>query len=127
MKPSLLRAAARWKIPRELALAVIDRDLRCIYCNTDFGDFTAKRSKRPSWEHIVNDESIVNTANIALCCIGCNSSKGTKPLDVWLESDYCSARTIVKQFLAPVAAAAIGGKLHQRLSLISADSAKISK
>jgi len=37
----------------------------------------------------VNDLSLVNLANIALCCWGCNASKGRKTLEAWLQSDYC--------------------------------------
>lgn len=33
-----------------------------------------------TWEHIINDASIVTRENIALCCVACNSSKGTKRL-----------------------------------------------
>ena len=67
---------------------------------------TARRD-RPSWEHIVNDASIVTRENIALCCIGCNASKGTKSLDVWLRSQYCLGRGISSQSIAPVAQSAL--------------------
>ena len=107
MTPLLLRTAAQWKIPRELALAVIARDIRCIYCNRDFGEPQGPRSACPSWEHIVNDESLVDLANIALCCVGCNASKGTKPLSLWLNAKYCSGRGISRQSIATVAFASL--------------------
>ena len=88
MTPLLLRTAAKWKIPRELALTVIERDLRCIYCNREFGEPQGPRAACASWEHIVNDESIVNLSNIALCCVGCNASKGTKPHLIRKESKH---------------------------------------
>lgn len=110
MTPLLLRTAARWKIPRELALAVIARDVRCIYCNREFGEPQGPRVACPSWEHIVNDESIVTVENIALCCVGCNASKGTKPLGLWLSSKYCSDRSINKQSIAAIAAAALAAQ-----------------
>ena len=103
MNPLLLRTAAKWKIPRELALLVIARDRRCIYCSREFGEPQAPRAARPSWEHIVNDESIVNLSNIALCCVGCNASKGTKPLSHWLKTNYCSERSITSQSISEVA------------------------
>ena len=80
----LVRTAARWKIPRDLAMAVISRDEHCIYCRRVFEGSLRPRAVRPSWEHIVNDGSLVNAENIALSCVGCNASKGTKPLEKWL-------------------------------------------
>ncbi len=101
----LVRAAARWKVPRDLALAVLARDLRCIYCSRDFAaEMSGPRAGLASWEHIINDESIVTLENIALCCIGCNSSKGTKNLGDWLKSKYCQTRGIGPDTIAAVAA-----------------------
>ncbi len=31
-----------------------------------------------TWEHIINDASVVSRENIAWCCVVCNSSKGTR-------------------------------------------------
>lgn len=47
-----------------------------------------------TWEHIINDASIVTRDNIARCCFACNSSKGTKRLSDWMNSDYCKKRGI---------------------------------
>ena len=110
MTPLLLRTANRWKIPRELALAVIARDIRCIYCNREFGQPQGPRAACASWEHIVNDETLINTANVALCCVGCNASKGTKPLKTWISSSYCKERGISSHSLAKVAADALAGQ-----------------
>lgn len=103
----LIRTASRWKIPRELALAVLARDIRCIYCGREFVAPQGPRAACPSWEHIVNDLAIVTPENIALCCVGCNASKGTKALSGWLESKYCTTRGIGEQSMAPVALAAL--------------------
>lgn len=67
------------------------------------------RSRKPSWEHIVNDASIVTRDNIARCCIGCNASKGRKTLAEWLDSDYCKVRGITAESIAPVAQATLAG------------------
>ena len=40
--------------------------------------------------------------NIALCCVSCNSSKGSKALTVWLESKYCKVREISSDTVAEV-------------------------
>ena len=70
----------RWNIPHWLEKAVMERDRACIYCAVSFSTPTTRRGDRPSWEHIVNDESIVTLANIARCCLSCNASKGAKLL-----------------------------------------------
>lgn len=104
--PRLIRTAARWSIDRDLAVEVLGRDVRCVYCNRDF-DLSGPRSKTPSWEHIVNDATMVDSRNIALCCVGCNASKGRKALEVWLSSTYCKVRGISRDTIAPIAALAL--------------------
>lgn len=103
----LIRTARRWKIPREVALAVLARDIRCVYCGHGFGELQGPRAAWRSWEHIVNDLALVNEDNIALCCVGCNASKGTKTLSAWLNSRYCLTHRIGEQSMAPVALAAL--------------------
>ncbi len=96
----------RWNIPTWLEREVLERDRSCIYCGTLFDAATARRD-RPSWEHIVNDASVVTRENIALCCIGCNASKGTRQLAAWLQSRYCLTRGISSRSVAPIAQAAL--------------------
>ena len=50
----------------------------------------APRKAVATWEHIINDARIITRENIALCCCGCNSSKGQKNLAGWLQSTYCA-------------------------------------
>jgi hypothetical protein len=57
---------------------------------------------RPSWEHIVNHARIITRENISLCCRSCNSSKGVKRLEAWLESGYCRTRGISRETVAEV-------------------------
>lgn len=98
----------RWNIPDWLESEVIARDRQCIYCRVSFGARSDLRRDRPSWEHIINDVGIITRDNIALCCVGCNASKGTKALAVWLQSEYCLGRSITRESIAPVAQAALG-------------------
>jgi hypothetical protein len=86
--------ANRWNIPTSLEREVVARDRTCVYCQVVFTSTPAERRFRPSWEHIVNDARIITRENIALCCVGCNASKGAKTLAVWLESKYCKSRGI---------------------------------
>lgn len=97
----------RWNIPAELEAKVRARDTRCIYCRVSFQQASERRGQRPSWEHIVNDASLVTTANIALCCISCNASKGAKNLRAWLGSKYCQRWGISAKSIAPVARVAL--------------------
>lgn len=85
---------------------ILARDLSCIYCGQVFAD-ASRRGQRRSWEHIVNDATMISPANIALCCISCNASKGAKLLAVWMDSRYCTARGIDQDTIAPVARAAL--------------------
>jgi hypothetical protein len=55
-----------------------------------------------TWEHIINDASIITRENIARCCVACNSSKGTKSLYDRLQSNYCKKRGINKDTVAEV-------------------------
>jgi len=99
--------ANRWNIPKWLEQEVKARDQACIYCGIRFGSRNAPRKERLSWEHIVNDVRIVTLQNIALCCIGCNASKGAKSLAAWLLSAYCRERAITMDSVAAVARASL--------------------
>ena len=92
--------ANRWNIPAGLEAEVRERDKDCVYCRTPFA--ATKTRSAPSWEHIVNDASIVTRENIALCCRGCNASKGQKVLAVWLETTYCKVWGITRETVAPI-------------------------
>jgi hypothetical protein len=63
-----------------------------------------------TWEHIVNDARIINRENIARCCVSCNSSKGTKEVSEWLESNYCKKRGITKESVAQVVKSALASR-----------------
>lgn len=91
--------ANRWKIPKDVELAVKARDVNCVYCGVEFG---ITRSTKASWEHIVNDITISTLENIALCCVGCNASKGAKDLKFWLASHNAQRRGINNDTLADI-------------------------
>ncbi|UDF36840.1 UNVERIFIED_ORG: HNH endonuclease [Shinella sp. XGS7] len=80
------------------------RDVRCVYCGCEFGE---ERARKRSWEHIINDVHIATLENIALCCIGCNASKGAKLLTQWLASPGARRRGITESTLADVVLAAL--------------------
>ena len=93
-----------WGIPKGIEEAVLDRDKLCIYCGCEFG---IERAKKKSWEHIINDIRITTLDNIALCCVGCNASKGNKDLDIWFNSNNAKKRGITSETIADVVKAAL--------------------
>ena len=68
--------ANNWNIPDLLEEEVKRRDKQCVYCGVEFTPASVSKKTSASWEHIVNDGSSTSRKNIALCCYGCNSSKG---------------------------------------------------
>ena len=94
-----------WGIPEWLEREVRLRDKDCIYCGVRM---KVRRSSRGSirtvatFEHIINDASVITRENIALCCVACNSSKGAKPLASWMRSAYCAKRGINERTVAGV-------------------------
>jgi hypothetical protein len=94
-----------WGIPDWLEKEVKERDKSCIYCGTQMIEQMPPHGPRKAvatWEHIINDASIITRENIARCCVACNSSKGTKSLSDWLQSGYCKKRSINKDTVAEV-------------------------
>ncbi|MEP6790492.1 MAG: hypothetical protein ABI907_03920 [Ramlibacter sp.] len=104
----------RWKIPEWLEQEVTERDLACVYCRVEFAREQPVRRSKPSWEHIVNDELIITRENIALCCVGCNASKGAKALAIWLESTYCKSRGITRESVASVIQTALASAVEAK-------------
>jgi hypothetical protein len=99
--------ANRWNIPEWLEREVKQRDKKCIYCGIEFTDSKESRKTSATWEHIINDAKIITRDNIALCCCGCNASKGTKTLLNWLQSKYCKDRNINQETVAKIVKQAI--------------------
>ncbi|MCX5784894.1 MAG: HNH endonuclease [Elusimicrobia bacterium] len=95
----------KWGIPDWLEYEVRQRDKLCVYCRTPMLEFPPADGSRKSvatWEHIVNDARIITRENIARCCASCNSSKGTKKLSFWIESNYCKRHGIHRETVADV-------------------------
>ena len=95
----------RWGIPKLLEDEIKARDKNCVYCGIkllEVGIPGSSRKTKATWEHIINDASIVTRDNIARCCAACNSSKGTKTISNWIDSNYCKKRGINKSTVAPI-------------------------
>ena len=99
--------ANNWNIPKDLEKQIRDRDTGCVYCGNQFLSHKESVKASMSWEHIINDASIITSENICLCCRGCNASKGQKKLSDWLRTKYCKERGITHETVAPIIKAAI--------------------
>lgn len=88
-----------WGIPQNIEDLVLERDQCCVYCGCAF---STERAKKKSWEHIINDINIKTLDNIALCCVGCNASKGNKELMSWFNSENARKRGITSETIADV-------------------------
>jgi len=99
--------ANNWNIPDWLEKEVRERDKTCVYCDVEFTPAKVSMKSAASWEHIINDAKIITRENIALCCCGCNASKGQKPLSIWLQSKYCKEHGITPYSVAQIIKQAI--------------------
>ncbi len=71
----------RWDIPDWLEEEVRERDKVCVYCGIQMVDRMPPDGSRKAvatWEHIINDVSIVTRENIARCCVACIQVKGQR-------------------------------------------------
>ena len=104
----------RWNIPECLENEVRERDHVCVYCGIEMIENVPRGEYRKcaaTWEHIVNDETIITRENIARCCSACNSSKGTKRLSDWIDSNYCKKQGITRESVAKVVKEALAKNL----------------
>ena len=99
--------ANNWNIPADLEQEVRERDQACVYCGNEFLSHKESVKASASWEHIINDASLITRENIALCCRGCNASKGQKSVSEWLQSKYCNENGITERTVAPIIRAVI--------------------
>ncbi|KQP14219.1 hypothetical protein ASF43_15460 [Pseudorhodoferax sp. Leaf267] len=102
MLRALHRSAIRCKVPWAVALEVLARDARCVYCAKLFCEASGLRSTFPTWDSL-NAGKKPTVDDVVLCCIGCKASKGRKPLRLWLQSGYCRQHNIELRMFAPVA------------------------
>ena len=95
----------RWGIPSWLEEEVKARDKNCVYCGVQMVEKVPEGTSRrtlATWEHIINDSSIITRENIARCCCACNSSKGAKDLAEWIQSEYCKTYAITAETVTAV-------------------------
>ena len=84
----------QWNIPDWLEQEIRERDRVCVYCGIEMVEKVPRggsRKNAATWEHIINDQTIITLENIARCCSSCNASKGTEKLF------YCIQVTDIKK------------------------------
>ncbi len=94
-----------WGIPAWLEEEIRERDKACVYCGIKMVEKKPQGGSRrtvATWEHIINDATIITRENIARCCAACNSSKGTRDIVDWLQSNYCKTHGITENTVAQV-------------------------
>ena len=94
-----------WGIPIDVEARIRNRDKNCVYCQIRMLDYRHRRGvpkDKATLEHINNNDPRPSLINNAVCCGACNTSKGTKPLLKWFESEYCRKWNINERTVAPV-------------------------
>ena len=86
----------RYGLPEDAVAQVRERDRECVYCRKEMvpPSATTWRGDWATIEHLNHLPPWNNPQTIAICCGSCNSSRGSKPLLEWFESDYCREHDI---------------------------------
>jgi len=101
--------ANKYGIPDNVEEEIRKRDMPyCVYCHKKM-TIPKRGGSRSNWatiEHLNErgpdywDESWneirLSENNLAICCFGCNASRGQLSLYKWFESPYCTDRKINK-------------------------------
>jgi hypothetical protein len=77
------------------------RDRTCVYCHIRLKRSPhAMGSSGATIEHFNNDGPFDKKNNTAICCRGCNSSRGNKNLSDWFKTAYCIEKNINEKTVA---------------------------
>jgi hypothetical protein len=88
-------------ISRKVERQIRARDKTCVYCDVAMKHWPCKRDAlEATIEHFNNQGPFRKKHNLAICCRGCNSSKGTKTLLTWFKSAYCKKKDIREETVA---------------------------
>ena len=88
-------------ISDKVEMRIRARDKTCVYCDASMKRWPCKgRASEATLEHFNNRGPFSKKYNLAICCRGCNSSKGTKTLLAWFKSAYCEKKNICEATVA---------------------------
>jgi hypothetical protein len=80
-----------YEISEEIEGEIRARDKKCVYCRVSMKKPTrVKVAAEATIEHFNNDGPFTKKYNLAICCRGCNSSKGVKTLLAWFKTPHCA-------------------------------------
>src|SRR5258706_2275704 len=92
--------ANTYGISKQDELEIRARDNTCVYCGILMNQ--SRDSSGATLEHFNNDGPLNEKHNVAICCRGCNSSKGTMSLSVWFKKPYCREKEISEETVSSV-------------------------
>lgn len=78
------------------------RDKFCVYCHKLMVE-TNPNNNRADWatiEHLNHLPPWNNPLTVAICCFGCNASRGNKRISDWFKSEYCLEKNINEETVA---------------------------
>jgi len=82
-------------ISEEVETQIRARDKTCVYCRIRMRRRSrARGASDATIEHFNNNGPFTKKYNLAICCRGCNSSKGTKTLSAWFKTPYCGRKGV---------------------------------
>ena len=93
----------KFNIPADVEERIRARDTLCVYCRKVMAQPPHLGALRDDWatiEHLDDRGSLNAEENLAICCWGCNVSKGPQPLPIWFQMPYCTQRGINEETVA---------------------------
>jgi hypothetical protein len=96
-----IHMANTYGISKNVEKKIRARDKTCVYCHTSIKYRPLQRdASEATIEHFNNRGPFSKQYNLAICCRGRNSSKGTKTLLAWFKTPYCEKRDIREETVA---------------------------
>jgi 5-methylcytosine-specific restriction endonuclease McrA len=99
--PSEIHMSNTYGISGDVERQIRARDKTCVYCDVSMKQWPHKRDRSEATiEHFNNRGPFRKKYNLAICCRGCNSSKGTETLLTWFKKAYCKKKNIREETVA---------------------------
>ena len=94
--------ANKYGLPEKDLEVIRARDKKCVYCGKGMAN-PSNGGQRSDWatiEHLNYLPPWNNPETVAICCGGCNSSRGPKKLSDLFKKVYCLERNISEKTVA---------------------------
>ncbi len=86
----------KYGLPENELNKIRQRDKECVYCHKKLVTPSPNKPYK-DWatiEHLNHLPPWNNINTVAICCGGCNSSRGKRKITEWFKSKYCIERNI---------------------------------